>query len=103
MPTTNAHICSGGLTRRVLICVVGIATWLTGQVHAADCPDMTRYAKDVYTQLKETGRELGCYAPFDAGLPFSPPAATGCDENIVGKLAGKHQMGFQTFAWTSEY
>jgi microsomal dipeptidase-like Zn-dependent dipeptidase len=55
-----------------------IATLLTCPVHAADCPDMTRYAKDVYTKIKESGRELGCYAPFDVGQPFSPPAATGC-------------------------
>ena len=61
-----------------------LAASLASSARAADCPDVSRYAKDVYTRIKETGRELGCYAPFDLARPFVLPAATGC---FVGGMA----------------
>jgi microsomal dipeptidase-like Zn-dependent dipeptidase len=49
---------------------------------------MHRYGKDVYTRIKETGRELGCIVPFNLARPFLAPAALGC---FVGSSAANFE------------
>lgn len=77
------------MNRIRLVAVAMAALALSPAARADDCADMTKYAKDVYTEFKEIGRKYGCISPVSISGRFracflGPQVVTGVTSGMLG-------------------